>query len=151
MLGLDAGHAHVAGERLSGDDRGDRLLEPQHPEERLGPLDVPHDDGDMIEMLEHGILPGGFLVQRPRAGARGAERCTLLCRAMPRRCNSVSCGMARCLRPTPITAARYAALLRFKIQRTQSWSRKQDVGRKTAPQIPSSDCSLMNCAPLLTP
>src|SRR5262245_60634510 len=57
MLGLDAGHAHVARERLSGDDRGDRLLESQYPEERLGSLDVPHHDGDMIEMLEMASSP----------------------------------------------------------------------------------------------
>jgi hypothetical protein len=63
MLGLDAGHAHLAREWLSGNDRGDRLFESQHPEERLGPLDVPHDDGDMIAMLEHDILSGRFAVE----------------------------------------------------------------------------------------
>src|SRR5262245_42716797 len=73
--------------------------------------------------------PAVFSFSARAPGASGAERCTLLCRSTPRRCNSVSCGMARGLRPTPIAAARYAAQSLFKIQQAQSWSRKQVIAQ----------------------
>src|SRR6516165_12756799 len=72
MLRLDTGNAHVARERLPGDDDGDRFLEPQDREERLGAIDVAHNDGQMVEMRWH--LRASSLVHDSTSIVRGSSR-----------------------------------------------------------------------------
>jgi hypothetical protein len=56
MVGLDARDAHVARERLAGNDHRLRFLESQDREEFPRAVHIPHHDCQMIEMLEHDSL-----------------------------------------------------------------------------------------------
>ena len=53
MLGLDAVHTHVGRELWARDHDGRVFLEPQQAEEPLRHLDIPYDDGDVVEVFDH--------------------------------------------------------------------------------------------------
>jgi hypothetical protein len=55
MVGLDALDAHVVFHDLAGDHDGFYFLEAEQREEALGGGDIAHDNGDVIEVADHGV------------------------------------------------------------------------------------------------
>ena len=50
VIGFDAWDTHVTRKRLSGDDDRNRLLESQYGKERFCTIEIPHHNGEVVEV-----------------------------------------------------------------------------------------------------